>query len=203
MSLAITARMDPPDVYEKLCTFLDDFEKTAQDTHRKWVFMVLEYIVKYSRVDTGRSRAAWTPMMVFHDYDFYRSMTITGSEDVAAEEEGRSQGLFTDDPFCTTITNNVVYVDPMNQQYGLFGFSESAGGPKNIKGVSVGDIKTKRMKMRERGIRFEEKMPMFEQMGEERFAAFMNVSKKAYESKRSFDPGNIPPLENPAPTGSE
>ena len=195
--LAITVRMDPPDLVRKYEDFFEGFYKAALQTHQAWVFWVLEYIVKYSRVDTGRSRAAWTPIMDEHGYDYFRSMPPSANEDPISVAQGRSEGSFTDEPFLTTISNNVEYVDDMNQQYGLFGFAPSATGPKKIPGTMVGNVKTKTMRKHEQGIRFEEKITFFEEMGSSTFQRFMDNVKETYEK---YGPGGtIPPLVNPVP----
>ena len=195
--LAITVRMDPPDMVRKYEDFFEGFYAAALQTHRAWVFWVLEYITKYCRVDTGRTRSAWTPFMDAYGYDYYRSMPPAANEDAVAVALGKSEGSFTDEPFLTTISNNVEYVDTMNQQYGLFGFSPSSSGRQKLPGTMVGNIKTKTMRHREQGIRFEERIAFFEEMGSRTFQRFMDNVKETYEK---YGPGGtIPPLVNPVP----
>lgn len=198
--LTAAVKLDPPDSVRLFSEWVDGFEQAAKDTHRKWVFLVLEYVLKYSRVDTGRSRAAWTPMMDQYGYNYQRSLQAQG--DPNEEAQGRAEGYFTDRDFYTEIVNGVEYVEVMDRIYGLFGFTPAKdGGIKKTKGVMVGDVKTKAMKHRDRGISFNEKVPIFEAYGEQVWARFLDNAKKAYEKNRRFNPGVIPPLENPPPVG--
>ena len=197
--LTVGVRMDPPKAVELLSTWLQGFDQGAKDAHRKWVFKVLEYVIKYSRVDTGRSRSGWTALMDAYGYNYQRSLMDPG--DPAAVKQGQASGSFTDNDFYTQIVNGVEYVDVMDRMYGIFGFSPSKGGAKKIPGVMVGNVKTKTMKTRERGISFAEKVPVFESFGEQVWQRFMDNAKEAYERNRLFNPEVIPPLENPPPQG--
>lgn len=195
MSLAITIQASPShkEWPSTLKGFFEDWADALQDAHLKWVFLVLEYTQKYSRVDTGRSRAAWTPIMDKYGYDYQRSMPIGARQDEDAISEGKGMGSFYDDPFNTTIVNNVNYVDPMNRLYGIFGWAPSRGVSK--RGLSK-DLK--RVKL-ERGIRFEEKVPLFESYGQTVFQKIADNAKAAFEDGKTFEPKEIERVENDPP----
>ena len=120
VSLVIKVKNQNPKAAEMMRAFGDDWTNGTQAAHDTWVMRVLEYIVRFSRVDTGRSRAGWFRFMDSKGYNYQRSLPPTGVED--ASDEGRAMGGAISEPFLTTIINNVVYVDPMNQRYGLFNF---------------------------------------------------------------------------------
>lgn len=203
--MKIKVHLKPVNAVALLSRYIDDFDKKAADTHRKWVLMVDEYILKYSRLDTGRSRGAWTPFMVAQGHDFYRSMPAGG--DPTAFAEGQSEGSFTDRDFHTELVNNVDYVEVMDRRYGMFGYSPSEN-------IGFGGFATESTK--QRGVRkvfavtqfgnkitrapsFNDKLAYFEGMASIVFEKFMENAKAAYERKRQFDPGKIPPIDVPPP----
>jgi hypothetical protein len=175
-----------PKAAEMMRAFGDDWTDGVQKGHDVWVMRVLEYIVRFSRVDTGRSRAGWFRFMDIRGYNYQRSLPPTGVED--ATEEGRSKGEAISEPFLTTIINNVDYVDPMNQRYGLFNF-----GPVEIRGK-------KRIMTMSQGMRLEDRIPLFEQYGADNYQKFTDNAIKAYEAGgANFKPGPIEPVENEPP----
>lgn len=210
MSLAITVKSKPihPDWAPMVKNFFDGWGEALADAHLKWVFLVLEYTQKYSRVDTGRSRAAWTKIMDKYGYDYQRSMPIGPRQDEDAISEGKGMGSFYDDPFNTTIVNNVNYVDPMNRRYGLFGWAPArATLPEGRMGEISGRL-GKRVKLFgvneygnrvTAGIRFEEKVPLFESYGQTVFQKIADNAKVAFEDGETFSPKEIDWVENDPP----
>ena len=157
--LVIKLKVTPLNFADENGKFIADFVEKAKLTHKKWVFQVLEYIVKYHRLDTGRSRAAWTPFMDANMYPYQRSYAPGPNVDYSEEEAGKTEGFFVSQDFRTLITNNVEYVNVMNETYGLFGFSPGERGKrKEVFGVTeFGNRVTM-------GIRLEERYPLFESM---------------------------------------
>jgi len=213
--LAMTVKMNPDNAPQLMEAYGEDFLTAAQQAHNTWVMRVLEYIVKFSRVDTGRSRAGWFNFMDLNGYDYHRSLPPGGQS--MAVEEGRGLGQSVSEPFSTTIINNVKYVEPMNRRFGLFGFTHegSAGsvfaqghgyvsrmtegtrqkGVRRVFGVSEHG---NRISM---GIRLEERIPIFEQYGQENWQRFCDQAQAALEAGgRKFKPGKIGPVDNPPPT---
>jgi hypothetical protein len=187
MSLVIKIKNENPDAAALMRAFGSDWQVAAEGAHNMWVMRVLEYITRFSRVDTGRSRAGWFNFMDLNGYDYHRSLPPAGTE--MGMDEGRAQGQSISEPFLTTIINNVNYVEPMNRRYGLFGFK-----PHMRKGKRAGAIKV------EQGIRLEDRVPLFEQYGVDNWNKFVKNAKEAYEAGgRKFKPGPITPVENDPP----
>ena len=111
--LVTELKMDPIDALDAQPAFLESLKEKGMLTHLKWVFRVLEYIVKFSRVRTGRSRAAWFPLMDSYGHDYQRSLGGARVEG-GAVAEGYGMGTYDDQPFYTTVMNNVSYVEFMN-----------------------------------------------------------------------------------------
>ncbi len=203
MSLAITVKSKPDHATwaPMLKDFFGDWADALADAHLKWVFLVLEYTQKYSRVDTGRSRAAWTPIMDKYGYDYQRSMPIGPRQDDDALMEGKGLGQFYDDPFNTVIVNNVNYVDPMNQRYGLFGWAPARNESGKLGREKVHNLRfdVKKKTFLDKGIRFEEKVPLFESYGQTVFQKIADNAKEAFESGETFQPTEIERVENDPP----
>jgi hypothetical protein len=182
--LVATMRITPEvsEYMESNRNFHDDFLAKAKDTHLKWVFLTLEYIQKYSRVDTGRSRAAWTPIMDVYGYDYQRSMPMGPRQDASAVMQGKNEGTYLDQDFHTEIVNNVGYVEPMNRIYGLFGFAPSRSLSR--KGLSKKLHPVKLAK----GIRLEEKIPLFESFAQTIYERFTQNAVAAFEKRGLIDP---------------
>ena len=176
--LVMELKIDPPDGTAGMQNVLAQVEERGPMVHLKWVFRVLEYVVKYSRVRTGRSRAAWFPLMDYYGYGYQRSLggQRTTPADVA---EGYAMGYFESIPFLTTIMNNVDYVEPMNRRYGLFGFAPATSGKMKL-GSSD-------------GIRFEEKIPVFEQYGVDMWNDFLELTRQAFEKGGDIPDQDVPP----------
>ena len=191
--LTASVRSDPTNASAMFATYLDGFVEASQDAHRKWVFLVLEYIIKYSRVDTGRSRSAWLAFPNAYGYDYTRSLPSAPNADPSSMAQGLASGFFTERPYFTEIVNNVQYVEVMNRRFGLFGY-----GPTSKNSSRGTKLKTVKLS---KGLRFEDKIPLFEAFGEATWQRFMDNAKVAYEKKRQFNPGKIPPLVNPPPIG--
>jgi hypothetical protein len=171
---------------EEYRKYLEGFEEGLQNTHDMWIFRVLEYVSRYSRVDTGRSRAGWFKIMDTKGYDYSRSLvSLPGKEDET--EQGRAQGDFVESPLNTTIINNVKYVEPMNRRFGIFGFEQ----------MSIG-----RMNLGSQGIRFEDKIPQFEMYGEQNLGKFMDNCKLAFEKMKPFKAVKVQPITNDPPAGA-
>jgi hypothetical protein len=185
VSLTFKVINKDPDAADLMAAFGDDWNQAAQDAHEIWVMRVLEYIVRFSRVDTGRSRAGWFNFMDLRGYNYRRSLPPTGTEE--GTDEGRALGDSISEPFITTIINNVNYVEPMNRRYGLFGFAPATSGKMKL-GSSD-------------GIRFEEKIPVFEQYGADNWQKFIENAREAFEAGggRKFKPGPIAPVTNEPP----
>ncbi len=175
--MVVKLNFDPPDQIEQWQGVLGQIEEKGPGIHLKWVFRVIEYVIKYSRRRTGRSRAAWLPLLDKYGFDYQRSLG-TDRLDPGAVQEGYSMGTFDDQPFHTTLMNNVDYVDPMNQRFGLFGFSQTTSG---------------KMKLGSDGIRFEEKIPQFEQFGADTWQEFLDKTKAAFEGGGEIQDSPVPP----------
>jgi len=176
--LTITVRPKPATFFEDRKKFFAQYPDKAVLTHLKWVFRVMEYTVKYSRVETGRSRAAWFPIMDFYGFNYQRSLAGQRT-DPSAVEEGYAMGSYDSQPFNTTITNNVEYADIMNRRFGLFGFSPMTSG---------------KMKLGSReGIRFEEKIPLFEQYGFDTWSDFFTACQGAWDNGGEIADVEVPP----------
>lgn len=189
--LVVSMRMNPRDASQKFTKFLMDYRTKGVDTHRKWVFAVLEYTVKYSRIDTGRSRSAWTPFMNLYGFDYFRSLPAGPRQTQDAVSQGMSQGTFVDSEFHTEIVNNVSYTEAMNKSYGLFGFSPG----RERMGATNRPVKLSK------GVRFEEKVVLFEDFGGKVWQMFLDNAKEAFEKHRVFDPDEIATV-NPDPPSS-
>ena len=193
--MTMTITLDPPDAIQKFSQFSQRFRDGLEQTHRMWVFRVLEYLVRFSRVDTGRSRAAWMPFMDDQGYSYQRSLTAPPNvEDLTGE--GRLQGTYDHQGMETTVYNNVKYVDSMNQKYGLIAFapgmaSTASGRVKKMQAVKLAQ-----------GVQLETMQNRFEQWGQENFQKFVDQAKLAFERSRKFNPGLIEPFDNPPPTAS-
>ena len=176
--LAVNLTMDPPSGFDAQQAVLDQVNELGPLVHLNWVFRVLEYTVKYSRVRTGRSRAAWFPLMDNYGFNYQRS--LGGEEtDPTAIAEGYAAGSYDDKPFMTVIMNNVDYVDPMNRRYGLFGFGNTVSGKMKL-GSSD-------------GIRFEEKVPLFESFGADTWNDFLNKTQQAFDGGTTIPDIEVPP----------
>ena len=188
MSLTFKVINKDPDAADLMAAFGDDWNQAAQDAHEMWVMRVLEYIVRFSRVDTGRSRAGWFNFMDLRGYNYRRSLPPTGTEE--GTDEGRALGDSISEPFITTIINNVNYVEPMNRRYGLFGFK-----PIVRKDGKIGSAKV------EKGIMLEDRVPLFEQYGADNWQKFIENAREAFEAGggRKFKPGPIAPVTNEPP----
>ena len=175
--MVVKLNFDPPDQMERWQGVLGEIDEKGPMVHLKWVFRFLEYVVKYSRVRTGRSRAAWFPLMDVYGFDYQRSLGTARGES-GAIQEGYALGGFEDKPFHTTLMNNVDYVDPMNRRFGLFGFTQTVSG---------------KMKLGSNGIRLEEKIPLFEQFGFDTWQDFINKAKTAFEGDGTIAEVDVPP----------
>ena len=175
--MVIKLNLDPPDQMDVWQGVMGQIEEKGPMVHLKSAFRVIEYIIKYSRVRTGRSRAAWFPLLDYYGFDYQRSLGAA-RVDAGAVQEGYSQGGFDSQPFHTTIMNNVNYVDPMNRRYGLFGFAQTVSG---------------KMRLGSDGIRFEEKIPLFEQFMGETWQDFLDKAKAAFEGDGVIAEVGVPP----------
>lgn len=192
--LRASVTSNPTNAPALFSAYLDGFVEATFDAHRKWVFQVLEYIIKYSRVDTGRSRSAWVPFMEAYGYDYSRSLPPAPNSQPGAIELGKASGYFTDRPYVTEVVNNVQYVEVMDRRYGMFGFKPVVKNSARGKKVVAQKL--------EQGAHFQDKIPLFESFGEAAWERFMSNAKQAYEKQRRFNPGKIPPLVNPPPVGA-
>ena len=182
--LAIEFKMTPRDFGDRGAAFSENLLRGAVDVHDMWVMRVSEYMTKFSRVDTGRSRAGWFSFMDSKGYNYQRSLPPT--RDMKDESsEGRAEGMFVSQPFNTTLINNVKYVDPMNKRFGLFGFANMTSG---------------KMYLGSEGIHFEEKIPLFEAYGEENYQRYIDNCVKAFDAGgKVFQPSEIAPVVNDPP----
>lgn len=204
MSLRVKIGFKNPNMMKDLKGFITDFDGKLKDTHRKWVLMVDEYIVKYSRLDTGRSRGAWTPFMVNQGVDYTRSMPVGG--DPAAFAEGQAEGSFLDQDFHTELVNNVEYVEVMDRRYGMFGYSPTEN-------IAFGGFRTEATRGRARKVyavsnlgnrinrapSFADKIAYFEGFAQVAYGKFLDNAQKAFDKSKEFRPDVISPVVNEPP----
>lgn len=202
--LQLSVRKDPRNMIPLFMAYVVGFESGAKDAHRKWVLLVNEYLLKYSRTDTGRSRAGWTAFPDAQGYNYQRSMPLANHYDQQAEQEGKGKSHFVDADFHTELINNVDYVDYMNQKYGIFSYSPVAINSGNImsekskKGFKLFGVNEFGNRVT-KGIRFEDKIPTFEAFADGVYDKFLKNAKTAYEQNQVFNPGPIEQIFNDPP----
>lgn len=89
---------------------------------RASVFRYLGTVIKYSRVDTGRLKSAWTPLFEAFGYDYTKYWTYGPNEKPEAISEGKEEGSYQynpeADPFTLIVTNSVKYGIYVEEKYG-------------------------------------------------------------------------------------
>jgi hypothetical protein len=89
---------------------------------RASVFRYLGTVIKYSRVDTGRMKSAWTPIFEAFGFDYTKYWTYGPNETPQAAGEGKEQGSYQynpeADPFTLIVTNSVKYSQYVEEKVG-------------------------------------------------------------------------------------
>lgn len=89
---------------------------------RASVFRYLGALIKFSRVDTGRMKSAWTPIMEAFQYDYTKFWTYGPNEEPQAVNEGKEEGSYQynpkSDPFTIIVVNSVKYASIVEEKYG-------------------------------------------------------------------------------------
>jgi len=87
------------------------------------VFRFLGLVIRYSRVDTGRLKSAWTPIMDSQNFDYTKFWVYGNNEKPEAIAEGKQEGSFqydpTTDPFKIIVVNSVKYAEIVEEKYGV------------------------------------------------------------------------------------
>lgn len=110
----------PKDIANRFKKFAKVFPKEADKAHRVAVFSVLGQVIRWTRVDTGRLRAAWLPFLDTYGVDYRAFMISYPTVKPDEEHLGRSEGTWEDFPFHTRILNNVKYAEHVDKKVGIF-----------------------------------------------------------------------------------
>lgn len=109
-----------PEFAKAYDTMPEKMQRLAEKLHRGCVFQCLEALTSWMRVDTGRMRASFWPIMEKHGFtQFQRStMPSRNPEISSAEAEGRGLGTFSDSPLNTIVRSNVKYIPALDMRTG-------------------------------------------------------------------------------------
>ena len=103
--------LTPDQPAERMEVFTEYFGEKLQTLHNACCFYILEMCLQWTRVDTGRLVSGWIPFMQAHSEiaDYSRSLRSPRDEKSGAEEEGISQGVFTEAYLNLYVENGVNY----------------------------------------------------------------------------------------------
>ena len=177
--IAFSIKLKPGLPSEEFGKFSSEFMAKAQIVHRAATFKIIESIIAWSRVDTGRMRAGWFPYLRAYNHPFQRSTIDKKAVNQEEVAEGEREGSFQELPTRSIVTNGVQYSGYVEQNVGVFdqdGSSASVPSPFPT---------------------LQSALPKFAELYKRSFDRFIDITAKRFkenkgpEEIRDFGPPNV------------
>lgn len=115
-----TIELKPKGVAARFASFASLFIQESETTHKVGVLSVLNKMVYWSRVDTGRMRAGFFAYADSRGYSLAASLVNFATVKADQEKLGRKEGQYQDGYLRTRIINAVKYIGQVDDKVGIF-----------------------------------------------------------------------------------
>lgn len=118
MSVRVMVKWRGRNIIKDWEKFAAAFDPYLQLAHNKCVLAIVADAVAWSRVDTGRMRAGWLPILLDEGYPYTQQLLGTASPNYEASLA--PEGTFQRFPLKTVVENGVVYTQYVEEKVGVF-----------------------------------------------------------------------------------